>query len=65
MTADANAAVEGAFNAGATEVIVEENHGVEDLCVLKMDEIDSRCRVVRGAGRPGSSTMAGLDETWT
>ncbi|MEM7364559.1 MAG: M55 family metallopeptidase [Pseudomonadota bacterium] len=63
MTADANAAVEGAFNAGATEVTVEENHGVEDLCVLKMDEIDPRCRVVRGAGRPGSSTMAGLDET--
>ncbi len=63
MTADANAAIEGAFNAGATEVVVEENHGVEDLCVLRMDEIDPRCRVVRGAGRPGASTMAGLDDT--
>ena len=31
MTLDANAAIEGAFGAGATEVIVEENHGVEDL----------------------------------
>ncbi len=61
MTADANAAIGGAFDAGATEVIVEENHGVEDLCVLKMDEIDSRCEVIRGAGRPGSTTMAGLD----
>jgi D-amino peptidase len=61
MTADANAAIEGAFAAGATEVIVEENHGVEDLCVLLMDEIDPRCRVIRGAGRPGSTTMAGLD----
>jgi hypothetical protein len=38
MTADANAAIEGAFDAGATEVVVEENHGVEDLCVLLMDE---------------------------
>jgi D-amino peptidase len=61
MTLDANAAVDGAFAAGATEVIVEENHGVEDLCVLLMDEIDPRCSVIRGAGRPGATTMAGLD----
>jgi D-amino peptidase len=61
MTADASAAVDGAFAGGATEVIVEENHGVEDLCVLLMDEIDPRCRVIRGAGRPGATTMAGLD----
>jgi len=61
MTLDANAAVEGAFAAGATEVVVEENHGVEDLCVLDMTLIDSRCRVIRGAGRPGATTMAGLD----
>ena len=63
MTLDANAAVDGAFAAGATEVIVEENHGVEDLCVLLMDEIDPRCSVIRGAGRPGATTMAGLDES--
>jgi|TARA_Y100000294_G_C8486168_1_gene308817 D-amino peptidase len=61
MTLDANAAVEGAFAGGATEVVVEENHGVEDLCVLNMDLIDPRCRVIRGAGRPGATTMAGLD----
>jgi D-amino peptidase len=60
MTMDANAAVEGAFRAGATEVVVEENHGVEDLCVLDMTLIDPRCRVIRGAGRPGATTMAGL-----
>jgi len=63
MTLDANAAVEGAFAAGATEVVVEENHGVEDLCVLLMDEIDPRCRVIRGAGRPGATTMSGLDDS--
>ena len=61
MTQDANAAIEGAFEAGATEVVVEENHGVEDLCDLVLDEIDPRCRVVRGAGRPTATTMAGLD----
>lgn len=63
MTLDANAAVEGAFEAGATEVVVEENHGVEDLCVLLMDEIDPRCSVVRGAGRPGPTCMSALDES--
>lgn len=61
MTADANAAIDGAFEAGATEVIVEENHGIEDLCNLLMDEIDPRAQVIRGAGRPGATTMAGLD----
>ncbi|MBS02066.1 MAG: aminopeptidase [Gammaproteobacteria bacterium] len=61
MTQDANAAIEGAFQGGATEVVVEENHGVEDLCVLRMDTIDERCTVIRGAGRPGATTMAGLD----
>ena len=62
MTQDANAAIEGAFDAGAGEVVVEENHGVEDLCVLLMDEIDPRCSVVRGAGRPGASTFSALDD---
>ena len=61
MTLDTNAAVEGAMRGGATEVVVEENHGVEDLCVLRMDKIDPRCAVIRGAGRPGATTMAGLD----
>jgi D-amino peptidase len=61
MTRDANAAIAGAFEAGASEVVVEENHGVEELCDLVLDEIDPRCRVVRGAGRPTATTMAGLD----
>jgi D-amino peptidase len=61
MTYDANAAIEGAFEAGADAVVVEENHGVQDLCVLRLDEIDARCRVVRGAGRPGATTMSALD----
>ena len=61
MTQDANAAIEGAFEAGAEAVVVEENHGVEELCDLLVDEIDPRCSVVRGAGRPTATTMAGLD----
>ncbi|MDH5738316.1 MAG: M55 family metallopeptidase, partial [Gammaproteobacteria bacterium] len=39
LTQDVNAAVSGAFDAGASQVVVEENHGVEDLCNLLMDEI--------------------------
>ena len=50
MTRETNAAIEGAFLAGASEVVVEENHGVQDLTNLVMDEIDPRCRVIRGAG---------------
>jgi D-amino peptidase len=61
MTQDANAAIAGAFDGGASEVVVEENHGVEELCDLLLDEIDPRCRVVRGAGRPTATTMAALD----
>lgn len=61
LTADTNAAIAGAFDAGADEVIVEENHGIEDLCNILMDEIDPRCRVVRGAARPNATTMAALD----
>ena len=61
MTLDANAAAQGAFEAGAREVVVEENHGVEELCDLVIDEVDPRCTVVRGAGRPTATTMAALD----
>lgn len=63
MTLDANAAIEGAFEGGADEVVVEENHGVEDLCDLLIDEVDPRCHVVRGAGRPTATTLSGLDAT--
>src|SRR3954447_17277224 len=61
MTADVNAAVTGARAAGATEFVVEENHGVEMLCNLLMDEIDPDVDVVRGSPRGAATTMAALD----
>jgi D-amino peptidase len=61
MTADVNAAVEGARAAGASEFVVEENHGVEALCNLVLDEIDPEVEVVRGQPRGGATTMAALD----
>ena len=41
----------GARAAGATEFVVEENHGVEMLCNLVLDEIDPDVDVVRGLPR--------------
>jgi D-amino peptidase len=64
MTADVNAAVEGARAAGATEFVVEENHGVEALCNLVLDEIDPEVEVVRGQPRGGATTMAALDDSF-
>jgi D-amino peptidase len=64
MTADVNAAVAGARRAGATEFVVEENHGVEMLCNLVLDEIDPDVEVVRGLPRGGPTTAAALDESF-
>jgi D-amino peptidase len=64
MTADVNAAVAGARAAGATEFVVEENHGVEMLCNLVLDEIDPEVDVVRGQPRGGPTTMWALDESF-
>lgn len=64
MTADVNAAVAGARAAGATEFVVEENHGVEMLCNLVLDEIDPDVDVVRGLPRNGPTTAAALDDSF-
>ena len=64
MTADVNAAVAGARAAGATEFVVEENHGVEMLCNLVLDELDPDVDVVRGLPRGGPTTAAALDDSF-
>lgn len=46
MTGEANAAVQGAFDAGATEVLVNDSHG--DMCNLVLDELDPRVQVLSG-----------------
>lgn len=50
MTAEANAAVRGAFAAGATDVLVNDSHGTMDN--LLHDRLDARARVLFGAPRP-------------
>lgn len=49
MTAEANAAIRGAFDGGATEVVVNDSHGTMDN--LLPDRLDPRARLVFGAPR--------------
>jgi D-amino peptidase len=50
MTAETNAAVLGAFDAGATSVLVNDSHG--DMRNLLLDELDRRVEVVSGSLKP-------------
>ena len=50
MTADANAAVEGAFAAGAEAVLVNDAHGSTKN--LRIDLLDPRATLIRGPGKP-------------
>jgi len=49
MTAEANAAIRGAFAGGATEVVVNDSHGTMDN--LLHERLDPRARLVFGAPR--------------
>lgn len=50
LTAEVNAAVEGLFEAGATEVIVNDGHGAG--YTLDFEQLDPRIQVVHGNDRP-------------
>ncbi|TCT09515.1 M55 family metallopeptidase [Paralcaligenes ureilyticus] len=49
MTQEANAAVEGAFDGGATEVLVNDSHG--NFRNLLLDHLDRRARYIQGKPR--------------
>ena len=59
MTGEANAAVQGAFAAGASEVLVNDSHG--GFRNLLPDAIDARARLVLGKPRQ-LGMMSGLEE---
>jgi D-amino peptidase len=61
MTAEANAAIEGAFEAGATEVLVSDSLGNAQSLIL--DELDPRVRLIRAWPRK-LIMMEGIDETF-
>jgi D-amino peptidase len=50
MTGDANAAVLGAFDAGATEVLVNDSHWI--MRNLLLERMDPRARVIKGVHKP-------------
>ena len=59
MTHEANAAIAGAFDAGATEVLVNDSHG--DFRNMPPDLLDARAQQILGKPRY-LSMMAGVDE---
>ena len=59
MTEDVNAAVRGAFDAGATEVIVADGHW--NGSNILVEELDPRARLNTGSPSP-FSMMQGIDE---
>jgi D-amino peptidase len=62
MAAETNAAVEGAFRAGATEVLVRDSHG--DKRNLLPADVDPRARLLRGASTGPKNMMEGIDSTF-
>jgi D-amino peptidase len=59
MTAEANAAIEAALEAGATEVVIADSHG--HMRNILPDELHEEALLVRGSPRP-LSMMEGLNE---
>jgi D-amino peptidase len=62
MLAEANAAIEGAFLGGATEVVVNDSHGPQTN--LKADEIDRRAILITGQPKPLGMAQ-GLDSSFS
>jgi D-amino peptidase len=58
MDGEANAAIEGAFEGGATEVVVNDSHG--SMFNLTPEDIDPRARLVQGR-KPYSMVEAAAD----
>ena len=61
MTAEANAAVAAAFEAGASEVLVNDSHG--DQTNLQPDQMDRRAALITGSPKP-MGMMQGIDESF-
>ncbi len=61
MVDDVNAAVDGAFRAGATEVVVNDSHG--SMRNIDPGELHPKAILITGSPKP-QSMMQGLDETY-
>lgn len=61
MIAETNAAIAGAFDAGATEVLVNDSHGSQTN--LLAEELDRRASLITGSPKP-AGMMQGIDSTF-
>jgi len=61
MTQEVNSAIMGAFDAGATEVLVSDSHG--DAQNIDVELVDKRARLVRAWPRP-LMMMQGIDSSF-
>jgi D-amino peptidase len=61
MTLEANAAIEGAIEAGADEVVVNDSHGTQRNLLPEL--LDQRVQLITGSPKP-QTMMAGLDATF-
>ena len=61
MIAETNAAIAGAFDAGATEVIVNDSHGSQTNLIA--EELDRRASLITGSPKP-FGMMQGIDSTF-
>lgn len=62
MAGETNAAIEGAFLAGATEVVVRDGHGSKNN--LRPTDVDPRATLLRGASSGPKNMMEGIDSTF-
>jgi D-amino peptidase len=61
MTEEVNAAIRGALQAGATEIVVNDSHGSMRNVVIS--ELDPKASLITGSPKP-LSMMQGIDETY-
>ncbi|HEY3058492.1 MAG TPA: M55 family metallopeptidase [Chloroflexota bacterium] len=62
MTADANAAIAGAFDGGATEVVVADAH--DGMLNLVWEQLDARAELIRGYENRPSLMLGDLDASY-
>lgn len=63
MAGDVNAAVAGAFEGGATAVVVSDGHGANGFRNLLLHDLDPRAELITGGPRPHGQ-LEGLDGTF-
>jgi D-amino peptidase len=61
MTQDVNAAIEGAFRGGATEIVVADGHG--NMSNIFIEDLDPRATLVQGSNRV-MCQLEGLDDSF-